>query len=167
MVFTGFLAGSFFSCANNEDDEVIEPLISIDNDDAFLEYSDVTYFFREYLPSYSGIDSKCFFVNDRENKCVVINSMDEFKATLSCSLVELPVIDFNLYTLIIGQYEVPSMPYFVVGQNIKLKSEDLELNITADRTDGQYAAFSRMYYWGLYHKFPQKNIIVNVNYKKT
>jgi hypothetical protein len=128
----------------------------------------ITAFFDKQLPpvfdSFS-FRSEYFFVGDKENKCLMINSVDELRAFVPFS-VELPTIDFDQYTLIVGQCWMTTGGGFnVAGQSIKIGSKEMELNLIADYPFDampDITMFYPLYYWGLYLKLPQKPIVVNV-----
>ena len=125
-------------------------------------------FFEKYLPSLSGAEPECFFagINEKENKCVIINSMDELKKHFLCSSNLLPAIDFNSYTLIIGQYyHMPSFGYHVVEQYLMRGVTNLELNINVEGPEYGLGVLTTLYYWGIYPKVQNKTINVNINYK--
>ena len=153
------MAGSFSCATMNTSEEVIEPIIPDD---------DIIAFFEEHLPPYSGMTSDCFFVDidKKENRCVMINSDEEFRKNFSCSSNNLtPVIDFKSYTLIIGQYYyMPGSGYIVVNQSLIVKSEKMELNLHVKVPESSFAVLSHLYYWGIYPKIqnkPVRVIIVN------
>lgn len=122
-------------------------------------------FFGKHLPEVSGYLSECFFVEDKENRCLMVNSVDELKAIMSSS-VELPAINFDDYTLVIGQYFVPGTGYRVLKHNIVIAEDGIDLNLSMEKPDGSYAVICPAYYYGLYPKLPKKPIAINI-YKKT
>ena len=135
-----------------------------EEEEIVIEIIDADTFFEKYLPVPALPRSKIFFVNyhQYDNVCVIINSIDELIENISSSPVkELPDIDFNSHTLIIGQEGAPASYYYIVKQNIVVDSEKIELNIIAHPTDGQYAGGSTLYYWGIYPKLPQKSVNIN------
>ena len=147
------------SCTDSENNvgEIINPVLP--NDDLMA-------FFEKHLPHVSsGYSSDCFFTDTRENKYIVINSMDELRKNISDVAIETPVIDFKSYTLIIGQYEVPSSSYYVIKHDIAVGTKKYDLNVLAFKPESSYAVVSALYYWGLYSKFPQKSINVNITFQ--
>ena len=124
---------------------------------------EVTAFFEEYLPSSIHVFQECSFfaINDKSgDKCVMINSVDEFRKSFSCSSTTLPAIDFESYTLIIGHYTVMCICDYVIEQEIVVKSKKVILNLIWHCPDGAYASSGMMCYWGIYPKISNKNIIV-------
>jgi hypothetical protein len=122
---------------------------------------EVASFFEEYLLRGSR-PSDCFFVDAEEDVCLAINSAEEFRAAVALD-IELPEIDFELYTLIVGVYsdsDGRSIRYH--GINIEPERNVLNLvvynwvGILIDRMIHYY------YYWGLYPKLPDNPIEVNI-----
>jgi hypothetical protein len=126
---------------------------------------EVAIFFESYLPSNSGSRSECFFVDDNENRCLMINSAEELQAITHCS-VELPAIDFDNFTLIIGQHEVSSISYYLLSQSLDVESEKIVQSLRIKITESGWTAMGMMYYWDLYPKLPKIPIVVDVIYEK-
>jgi hypothetical protein len=153
------------SKGENELSNGVEPVISTDKAGEVGEVDkEMIAFFEKYLPPISGsFSSECFFVEDRENRCLMINSVDELKAIMY-SPVELPEIDFGKYTLVMGQYWVSSGGFKLVSQGIEIKSGEIILNLVTDyEFDVVDAMISRLYYWGIYPKLPQNSITITVH----
>ena len=133
------LLGGFVACNDSEESEYIgTPPVTAS--------ADVSAFFKTYLPSSSSSHPEPEFnfskIDDRDIECFVINSMEEFEAVAPPS-VELPVIDFDKYTLIIGQHW---MTLNLVYKQLK---------------GGTPAIMTIFYFWGLYDKLPEKTLTVN------
>ena len=154
------LAGSF-SC------QTIDTKIDTKTDTIYPKVSDknISVFFEEHLPIFSGSRSECFFVDNNENRCIMINSVDEFRKIFSCSKDLLPTIDFKSYTLIIGQYQMPGTAYSVDEQSIIVESNKIELNINVQCPEGSLGVICPLYYWGIYPKIQNKPIIVNIEFQ--
>ncbi|MDR2968476.1 MAG: Ig-like domain-containing protein [Tannerellaceae bacterium] len=132
------------------------------------EISDeIVTFFENHLPVFSGGKSDCFFVNDKENKSLMINSIDEFKKIISS--IELPTINFDTYTLIVGQYWTHGGGFYVSSQRMTIESSRVNLNLIVKRREGAYPAVAiprPLYCWGLYPKLSEKSIInITVTYE--
>lgn len=121
---------------------------------------EVADFFNKYLPEVSGYHSEYFFIEDRENRCLMINSIDELKMIMYSS-VELPAINFDDYTLVIGQYFVGGTGY-VNKHNIVIAEDGIDLNLSIEKPDGSYAVICPAFYWGLYPKLSRGFINVNL-----
>ena len=133
----------------------------------------ITDFFNSELPElHSSSDvrryTKSFFYNIssefaiKENFAYVINSRQEL-ADVYLGDKELPVIDFDRYTLIIGQQILPYLGFYVAKKELLAGDDGLILHLYA-RNDGESlsCALQNLYFWGLYPKQSQKTITVNV-----
>ena len=144
-----------FSC--DDKDKIINPVLLADEET-------IVAFFEKHLPTPSLSTSECFFVGDENDGCIMINSMDELIKNMVCSSIVPPEIDFNLYTLIVGQHQMPNSYYYIVEQNIVESGRSrLILNLRVKLPDdGHWPAFSKLYYWGIYPKLENKTINVNL-----
>ena len=160
-------------CLSCQQDDIIEPFISPlwDNNDATLSEQDanILAFFEEQVPwSYGFLTPLCIFGDNPplDNQCMVINSMDELREVFLCLSIELPEIDFNKHTLIIGRISVSTAEYSVAKQDITIKPDKLILRITADGTHAYMMVGSQLNYWGLYPKLPDKPLVTNITITK-
>lgn len=153
------LGGGFVACNDSEESEAIgTPPVSAP--------TDVSAFFKTYLPSssYSHPEPEFNFseIDDRDIECFVINSMEEFEA-VAPPAVELPVIDFDKYTLIIGQHWMGSPGYSFEKQAVDTESEKMTLNLVYTQSKGAHPAImTSFYFWGLYTKLPEKTLTANI-----
>ena len=155
------LAGSF-SC---QTEDGIKPI---------MPDEEVIVFFEEHLPRFSGTRiSECFFAGEAEKpwsedkwtESVVINSMDMFKNIFSCSSDMLPAIDFKFYTLIVGMHQMGGSGCSVDEQTITIGAKKIVLNLKVKRPEYAFAVICPLYYWGIYPKFQNKSISVNIKYE--
>ena len=117
---------------------------------------DVEFFFESYLPQ-SDSHSNIGFNFDEETKCFIINDVDDFNAVAPES-VTLPEIDFDKYTLIIGQVVMGSPGYRFVSQSIHTDT----LKVVYKNLGGVSPTIMTSYYfWGLYDKLPKA--VVNID----
>ena len=92
----------------------------------------------------------------------VINSRQEL-ADIYLGKKELPAIDFDKYTLIIGQQNMPCLGFYVAKKELIAGDKGLILNLYARNDDELLAcATQNLYFWGLYPKQSQKTITLNV-----
>ena len=130
---------------------------------------DVIVFFQEYLPVSDTNWSGCnFFDNgDKQDKCIIINSVDEFQKSFSCSPDMLPAIDFKSNTLIIGHFNVSHGGGYITEQEIIVNSGKAVLDISYGFPRDRIftAAITALYYWGIYPKIENKNISMNIIYQ--
>ena len=130
--------------------EVIYPVVN-------LPMSVVTFFEK----TLSNTDSaNCLFKSEWKDTCFLINSKEEFESMLLCDK-DLPIIDFSLYSVIVGKKNMPNSFYSIVEQSIN-NTQTLELNIIVHLPNEHWPAFSDMFYWALYLKLPNKKISINI-----
>lgn len=110
---------------------------------------DVEFFFESYLPSYSFSDIGFNF--GEETECFVINDAVYFKAVAPES-VTLPEIDFDKYTLIVGQVVMGNPGYSFVSQSIH--TDTLKV-VYKNLGESSPATMTYFYFWGLYDKLPE------------
>lgn len=149
--------GCLLSCNKSDDyDGGIMPVTASD---------EVASFFNEHLPEESEhyIGYTDFALGD-ETGHFVINSEDEFRELL-CSDIELPAIDFEKYTLLIGRVVNgrPSLRY--KNQKVYIEDNIVTFRVTFEEiTTGIFPACIAYYnFWGLYDKLPEGNIEFDVN----
>jgi hypothetical protein len=161
VLILSILLATLGSCDKKNDSNSIE----IINPISLADDSVLSVFLGQHLPTPSVQKSECFFVENNIDQSIVINSMSEFENSIYCSDIMFPEIDFESYTLIIGQHRMPNSFYRVVEQNIFTADSFLTLNLkVALLEDGgsSWPAFSTLYYWGLYPKIKKKNIHINI-----
>ncbi len=95
----------------------------------------------------------------------MINNIEELKAIMSSS-IEPPAIDFDQYTLIVGQHQTASISYYYLGQSLDIESTLITINLIIKVTESAWGALGKVYYWGLYPKLPKIAIKVNAIYEK-
>ena len=99
-----------------------------------------------------------------ETECFLINSTEEFEAVAPPSVV-LPVIDFEKYTLIIGQHLLGDPGYSFGKQAVDTDTESgkMTLNLVYSRMGGASpTVITTFYVWGLYSKLPGSAIDVKI-----
>ena len=155
------LLGGFVACNDSEESEYIgTPPVTAS--------ADVSAFFKTYLPSSSSSHPEPEFnfseIDDRDIECFVINSMEEFEAVAPPSVV-LPVIDFEKYTLIIGQHLLGDPGYSFEKQAVDTDTESgkMTLILVYSRMGGASpTVITTFYVWGLYSKLPGSAIDVKI-----
>ena len=130
---------------STKDPKVIFP-IAVDDDN-------INTFFKNAL-----VDghSSCLFPNISEEKdtCILIQNFREFQQLSECEW-ELPEIDFDKYTLIIGKVQVPLLSSYIAEQKI-IENSALTLFVRIHvPSEGMCEAPVR-YHWGIYPKLPDK-----------
>ena len=149
-ILTSLLLLGVWGCNESNDDEygfkapVAEEIIS---------------FFNDALPQDES--SNCFFttLDPLKDTCYVINSHKELDELYSGEK-NLPIIDFDKYTLILGK-TMESAGYAIEGHNIEITDNLLIITLTIKQLEGSYTQqFVPCYYWGLYKKLPFKECSV-------
>ena len=155
------------ACSSDDDDNDFEEINPNAIQPVSLTDGDIVDFFNSELPErHTGNDpekmSIPFLMDDyyHNNEVHVINSRQEL-ADLYVGEKELPVIDFDKYTLIIGQQKMPCLGFYITKKELVPSENGLQLTIYA-RNDGEILSLmiQRLYFWGLYPKLSQTTITV-------
>ena len=166
--------GMFFACSsddemnvngggetvlNPDDGVVLTPIERVDENNYFLSYelALISSFFNKELPVWRPSDS--FFVDSDQDECYVINSLDELKVVYSGDK-EIPNIDFNQYTLVMGQIIEPDFYYPAYKQELMFTDHKCHLTFYVPDFGPGYTAVPHFYYWALYPKFSTEGISV-------
>ncbi len=162
MLFLLMVALNFMGCSaegetvSAEGETVISPESKISQD--------IVSFFEKELPAFGYSDS--FFINENQDSdlCLIINSSREFREIYSGEK-DLPKIDFNRYTLIIGKVRMPESFFYVTRQYVTINNNDavLNLDIAPVSREGSWPALSTLYFWGLYSKLSVEKVHINKN----
>ena len=164
----GVLIATACLCACSSDDDSIPQI--------YLTDGEIVDFFNSELQELHSDDyyrtSKSFFytiidsVNYdgmaiKKDMVYIINSQQEL-ADIYVGKKKLPEIDFEKYTLIIGQQIMPYLGFYVAKKKLSLGDNGLILNLYA-KNDRELlpCALQNLYFWGLYPKQSQKTITVN------
>ena len=124
---------------------------------------EINSFFNDALPQDES--SNCFFttLDSLKDTCYVINSNKELDELYSGEK-NLPIIDFDKYTLILGK-TMESAGYAIEGHNIEITDNLLIITLTIKQLEGSYTQqFVPCYYWGLYKKLPFKEYSIKKEY---
>ncbi len=120
--------------------------------------------------SFEYLDSHSFFCEDKsgiksaikEDIVCVINSRQELEE-IYLGEKEIPEIDFEKNTLIIGQQIMPCLGFYVAKKELLADDDGLVLTLYAKNDLVNLPlALMNLYYWELYPKLSQKTISVNV-----
>ena len=144
-----------------EDGEVVKA-IELPNRHLWTEESDkvnkLCLFFNKGLPI--GSRSNSFFVGSDKDECYVINNLNELKS-IYCGNEEIPeLLDFNKYTLVIGQKVMPTVFYPVLSQELEFFDKKCELNLHVPALTAENTTGLPLYYWALYPKLKTEDISV-------
>ena len=123
---------------------------------------DVVNFFNEHLRARS--EQQVGLTLGDKTEFFVVNCEVEFRELL-CSDIELPAIDFEKYTLLIGRVVNghPSLRY--KNQKVYIEDNIVTFRVTFEEmTTGVFPQCIAYYnFWGLYDKLPEGNIEFDVN----
>ena len=157
------------SCSSDSsDDEMINKGVSVENVTPSKEVSD--FFDREWTHLGDG-SPESFFKNNNQNIYAMVNSEEEF-----CELYqgdnEIPYIDFNRYTLVVGKKkyytsEGEKNPTWLERQNLYLTMDGkyvLDLSCQYNIPGVSFYSDRFICYWGLYSKLLPQDITVNIQY---
>lgn len=114
-------------------------------------------FFNEGLPI--GTRSNSFFVDSDKDECYIINSLQELKS-IYCGDKEFPELNFDKYTLVIGQKVNPDAFYPVLKQDLTFIDNKCLLNLYVPDFKELNTTNVPFYYWALYPKFNTEGINV-------
>ena len=137
------------------DGEVLTPV----EDRSIAGYEDLSRFFASQMPI--GARSNSFFVNSDQDEFSAINSLTELKGVYK-GTEEIPHIDFEHYTLVLGQTVKPGACYPVLRQNLEFLNNSCQQNLYVPNLEGRYTMSAPIYYWALYPKFRTEGIITNI-----
>lgn len=138
-----------------EDGELLTPV----EDRDIVGYEDLSKFFASEMPI--GARSNSFFVNSDQDEFSVINSLTELKGIYRGN-EDIPHIDFEQYTLVIGQTVKPGACYPVLRQNLEFLNNSCQQNLYVPNLEGRYTMGAPIYYWALYPKFRTDKISTNI-----
>ena len=173
-----FALSLLYACSSSDEiDSVGSGKVTPDSHTSIIQPIDVAdspiaEFFKAELP-YETNYSESFFCDFSrvepepiwEDMVYVINSRQEL-ADIYHGNRDLPEIDYDKYTLIIGQQMMPFLGFYVSKQELEKGSDGVIFNLYArhDSHDDSVVslAVQLLYFWGIYPKQEQKAISVNV-----
>ena len=112
-------------------------------------------FFNQELPLEESSES--FFVGSDKDECYVINSLEELRNIYSGER-EIPYIDFDKYTLVIGQKVMPDFYHPEYKQDLEFRNHRCDLNLYVPDYDPGFKSIQHFYYWAFYPKFNTEGI---------
>ena len=124
-------------------------------------YVEIVEFFQSNYYHYIDDLFRNFFDNSFESQCLIINNSDELLGKFT-GVDPFPDIDFDKYTLIVGQEIMPQSYYRVLRQELYLEGDELRLNVYVPELKSWYCAFQHLFYWGLYPKIQSSKISVKI-----
>ena len=159
--FLLMLAGCSDEVVEGEQDGIV-----YDINQQIDESAPLSTFFKEELhnPYWDGYGNefKTFFEegDPKDESFLVINSLEEFQ-TDYMGTKELPSVDFNLYTLIIGRTWGSDSAFWIADIILRDKGAYYELETKLYHIVDVFAfqGFKGLFYWRLYPKLAQKPMI--------
>lgn len=137
---------------NNPDSDVADPLVAFFQEELHSPYWDG-----------NGNEFKTFFEQGSydDDSYLMINSREDFqKAYMGTK--ELPEIDFDKYTLIIGRTWGNDSSYELADVFLRDDGDNYLLDACLWHHNGfAFFAIVRIYYWRLYPKLAQKDIVTS------
>lgn len=126
------------------------------------DYMIASQFFSAELPTnYGSNQSAPFFSDPQESVCFVVNDKETLKSLYQGDKA-LPEVDFGRYTIVLGVEKVPHLLYQLEKQELITDGSNMQLNLfVKEPADSYYPAqVMDLYFWGLYPKIPQANVVV-------
>ena len=126
---------------------------------------ELTFFMTEALYGSEFEGRRTFFCADsEEEKCIIINSEQEFREAYRGDK-ELPKVDFSKYTLVVGRSWGNDSSYFFDNFEMVDKGDSYQLNLRLIHNMlPDYLAFCMVidiYFWKLYRKMESKPVGIN------
>lgn len=143
---------------NGEEESRGELICPIEEGTNYVEISE---FFQTCYYHYQGTEFRNFFEGSNESQCLIINNSDELLSKYT-GVDPFPEIDFDKYTLIVGQEMMTESYYRVLRQELFFEGEELRLNVYVPELNGWFDAFQHLFYWGLYPKLQYSKISVKL-----
>lgn len=147
----------FYACSHQGEtnrSDILKPVIEIKG------YNTISDFFNSELPV--DANSASFFVNSEKDECYVINTLEGLKSIYNGDH-QIPEIDFEKYTLIIGQHIMSASGYIIEKQEVVLRDNDSVLNIFVNnKYEYKPSLYTPLYFWGVYPKLYKFNVDVNI-----
>ena len=134
----------------------------IDSTEAYIVISavpvsdEVKAFFDEALPNEKG-NPAFTFPTGNDNLFYAINSQQDL-IDRYIGIKQLPSIDFDKYTLIIGRAYMPGLTYHVESLEIHKYENTQTLCVFTDKPESVFWMAYNMYFWGV---FPHNNKMIS------
>jgi hypothetical protein len=117
-------------------------------------------FLNEALPNDKGV-STFRFHEKNEKEFLAINSQQELEEAYRGE-ADLPAIDFNKHTLIIGKAYMPGKYYHVKSMEIHDYNGNLMLYVQTDNPESLFWMAYNMYFWALFPKIEQEIASISI-----
>ena len=155
--------GLLSACSSDDDskanDDFTGQLIPVRNIDG---YSIISEFFNsEFNPH---VRSKGFFTDSENDICMIINDKEELVSNYAGTR-SLPEIDFQNYTLVIGQKVLDNRYHPLIRQDLVAVKGQLDINLFIPEPNEKMNYHKEpqyLYFWGVYPKFKVKTTSINL-----
>ena len=148
-------------CSNDEkpDDVFTGELSPIEEFDGF---SSISEFFNYYCNPHTR--SKGFFTDSDVDICKIINNQEELKKNYS-GKGYIPEIDFQRYTLVLGQKVLSERYHPLIRQELIADKGQLVINLYIPKPNEKMKYHKEpqyLYFWGIYPKFKVNSTSINL-----
>ena len=100
-------------------------------------------------------------IDSQKDTCYIVNSLQELQSLYSGDK-EIPKIDFNKYTLILGK-KILTAGYEIEKYSVEDTTEGIVVTLIIRQLEGTFITpLQPNYYWGLNNKLPSKKSIIKV-----
>ncbi|MCD7977264.1 MAG: hypothetical protein LUG51_08915 [Tannerellaceae bacterium] len=132
------------------------------NDITTLYPLDVSQNIQDFFPvNYINSGNDIFIFDEKEDVSLyVINNEKELLEITKKD--QIPVIDWQKYTLLIGQYRVPSTAYLFSEQSIQIEKGKQTLLLRLENSLNGWNVITHIYFWGIYEKLPDSKVDLSV-----
>jgi hypothetical protein len=164
------IGGGFAACNNSNDDDPLAEMFP-DGISPVSSGGDLTAFFDEnlkwiadsvfpYPADADPYETEMWYITDT---CVMINSVEEFQAIdFRGKSFELPAIDFDAYTLVIGKWMKGGGVATILSQRLVVEPDQTTLNLLIGKKHNDSLGIIKVEaFWGLYPKITSESIQVN------
>lgn len=143
------------SCSNTDKDDLeVKPIAAS---------GEISSFFDKHLPAQSSTPASDFSFGDK-SECMIINSVDEFRQSVSSQIDNLPTIDFTKNTLVLGQARMSDPGFSFKKQSVTINDDTMTVHLEFEKNKGANpTVITYFYYWGLYEKLPEKPTDIDLN----
>ena len=151
----------------NENGFIDGAITKVSSDDR--DYKDVYTFFKKEFGLHSMIDYHLLSHNILQDTCYVVNSYEDFRS-IYFGEDKLPEVDFDTYTLIVGQHFCDAFRFAVMSEIYPKKqvfSEKegeyaLDIYYTLSKDSIWLNADVYAHFWGMYPKINAKEIKIDI-----
>lgn len=143
-------------CHKSETDTGISPVPASD---------EINRYFEEHLPKEASNNYDLEFKFGEDSQIYRFDNIDDFSGFSKNGNV--PDIDFEKNTLIVGQIRFGEPRYVFKNQSVQIESDRIDLTATFEELSGAAPCVETyLYFWGLYENLPDTPINLTTNILK-